>query len=232
MTERNGPTGIPPRASGPAPAPRTAVPGARPATGSAPSAVDRAVALILRDAVDQDSERGLAILSADRRALYSNSAARSLLRDGTARGLDPLLPHSVDQAIEALLVTVRSQRAPMTVEMFYPSEVERRVRLSFEGVWHDLGLCVIVRATPVTPWMEPTVRRLQTRFGLTLREAQVAVGVARGQSNAEVAATLGIVEKTVKNVLMSVYQKCEVRNRVELALRAYDAPLSSPIEKS
>jgi DNA-binding NarL/FixJ family response regulator len=194
--------------------------------------VDRAVALILRDAVDQDSERGLAILSADRRSLYSNSAARSLLRDGTARGLDPLLPHSVDQAIEALLVTVRSQRAPMTVEMFYPSEVERRVRLSFEGIWHDLGLCVIVRATPVTPWMEPTVRRLQTRFGLTLREAQVAVGVARGQSNAEVAASLGIVEKTVKNVLMSVYQKCEVRNRVELALRAYDAPLSSPIEKS
>jgi DNA-binding NarL/FixJ family response regulator len=194
--------------------------------------VDRAVAVILREAVDQDGERGLAILGSDRRALYSNSAARSLLRDGTARGLDPLLPLSVDQAVEALLGTVRSQRAPMTVEMFYPSEVERRVRLSFEGIWHDLGLCVIVRATPVTPWMEPTVRRLQTRFGLTLREAQVAVGVARGQSNAEVAATLGIVEKTVKNVLMSVYQKCEVRNRVELALRAYDAPLQGSADKS
>ena len=71
----------------------------------------------------------------------------------------------------------------------------------------------------------PTVRRLQSRFGLTLREAQVAAGVARGHTNAEVAGKLGIVEKTVKNVLMSVFTKCRVRNRVELALRAFDAPI-------
>jgi DNA-binding NarL/FixJ family response regulator len=188
---------------------------------------ERAVARLLREAVDLDSERGVAILGADRRSLYSNAAARTLLRDGTERGLDALLPQSVDQAVEALLVSVRMQRAPLSVEVFYPSEVERRVRVGIEAVWHDLGLYVIVRALPVTPWTEPTVRRLQTRFGLTLREAQVAVGVARGQSNSEVAGSLGIVEKTVKNVLMSVYQKCEVRNRVELALRAYDAPLAS-----
>ena len=40
-----------------------------------------------------------------------------------------------------------------------------------------------------------------------------------------VAQKLGIVEKTVKNVLMSVFTKCNVRNRVQLALRAYDAPV-------
>ena len=69
------------------------------------------------------------------------------------------------------------------------------------------------------------VRRLQSRFGLTVREAQVAAGVARGHTNREVAGQLGIVEKTVKNVLMSVFTKCNVRNRVQLALRAYDAPV-------
>jgi DNA-binding NarL/FixJ family response regulator len=193
---------------------------------------ERTVARLLREAVDLDAERGLAILGADRRALYSNAAARTLLRDGTERGLDPLLPQSVDQAVEALLVSVRMQRAPLVVEVYYPSEVERRVRVDIEAVWHDLGLHVILRATPATPWTEPTVRRLQTRFGLTLREAQVAVGVARGQSNSEVAAGLGIVEKTVKNVLMAVYQKCEVRNRVELALRAYDAPVTGGDSRS
>ena len=72
------------------------------------------------------------------------------------------------------------------------------------------------------------MKRLQGRFGLTLREAQVAAGVARGLTNLEVASRLGIVEKTVKNVLMSVFTKCRVRNRVELALRAFEAPLAAP----
>jgi DNA-binding NarL/FixJ family response regulator len=85
---------------------------------------------------------------------------------------------------------------------------------------------VVLRVHSQIPWCEPTVRRLQSRFGLTLREAQVAAGVARGHTNAEVAERLGIVEKTVKNVLMSVFTKCKVRNRVELALRAFDAPIA------
>ncbi len=84
----------------------------------------------------------------------------------------------------------------------------------------------MLRAHSATPWAEPTVRRLQSRFGLTVREAQVAAGVARGHTNREVAEQLGIVEKTVKNVLMSVFNKVNVRNRVQLALRAYDAPVA------
>jgi DNA-binding NarL/FixJ family response regulator len=86
---------------------------------------------------------------------------------------------------------------------------------------------VVLRVASAIPWAEPTVRRLQSRFDLTLREAQVAAGVARGHTNAEVAERLGIVEKTAKNVLMSVFSKCRVRNRVELALRAFDAPVAN-----
>lgn len=191
------------------------------------SAVDRDLGRLLREALDGDAERGLAVLAADRRAIYSNSAARTLLRDGTARGLDPLLPQSVDTCVEALLARVHIQRAPATIEVAYPSESERKLRLTLEAVIHDGRVFVLLRVLPATPWVEPTVRRLQTRFGLTTREAQVAAAVAKGLANAEVASALGIVEKTVKNVLMAVYQKCEVRNRVELALRAYDAPLGN-----
>lgn len=194
------------------------------ATGRPDAGLERAVGRLLRRAVDLDPERGLALLGSDRRALYSNAAARTLLRDGTPRGLDPLLPLAVDRAVEALLADARSQHAPLRRELDYPEGAERRVRLGLEAVWHDVGLAVVVRATNGTPWLEPTVQRLQNRFGLTLRESQVAEGVARGQSNAEVAGALGIVEKTVKNVLMAVYQKCKVRNRVELTLRAFDAP--------
>jgi DNA-binding CsgD family transcriptional regulator len=61
---------------------------------------------------------------------------------------------------------------------------------------------------------------MATTAGLTVRERQVAREVAAGRSNKEVAAILGISEQRVKNTLLSVYGKCGVRNRVELALYA------------
>ncbi|MHC5010976.1 MAG: helix-turn-helix transcriptional regulator, partial [Planctomycetota bacterium] len=157
--------------------------------------------------------------------VYSNVAARTYLRDGTARGEDGLLPESLDRLLHAFVERIKTQRGPATAEFHYPSETDRRIRITLEGIYREHSPYVVLRANSATPWAEPTVRRLQSRFGLTVREAQVAAGVAKGHTNAEVAGQLGIVEKTVKNVLMSVFTKCNVRNRVELALRAYDAPV-------
>jgi len=57
-------------------------------------------------------------------------------------------------------------------------------------------------------------------FDLTPRERDVVAGVAEGQTNREIAAALGLCEQTVKNVLSTVFEKCQVRNRLELALFA------------
>ncbi len=189
------------------------------------SPVEREVARVLRDAVDGDTERGLALLASDRRVLYINSAARTLLADGSPRGVDALLPLDIDRAVQTLLERARAEQVPQALELSWPNEEERSARVLLEAMRRDLGWYVLVRLTRAQAWVEPTIRRLQARFQLTLREAQVAALVARGQSNGEVATGLGIVEKTVKNVLMTVYQKCAVRNRVELALRAYDVGL-------
>ena len=56
---------------------------------------------------------------------------------------------------------------------------------------------------------------------LTEREEQVLVAVARGLTNHEVAAELYISLSTVKTHLGSLMTKLRVRNRVELALWAY-----------
>ena len=64
-------------------------------------------------------------------------------------------------------------------------------------------------AQPVTP--------------LTEREEQVLVAVARGLTNHEVAAELYISLSTVKTHLGSLMAKLGVRNRVELALWAYQS---------
>jgi two-component system nitrate/nitrite response regulator NarL len=53
---------------------------------------------------------------------------------------------------------------------------------------------------------------------LTKREQQVAKAVAEGLSNKEIAERLNISERTVKARLTTVFQKLDVRDRVQLAL--------------
>jgi DNA-binding NarL/FixJ family response regulator len=53
---------------------------------------------------------------------------------------------------------------------------------------------------------------------LTPRELDVVRGVIAGRTNREIAGELDLGEQAVKNVLTTVYQKCHVRNRLELAL--------------
>nr|WP_300150761.1 response regulator transcription factor [Propionicimonas sp.] len=64
--------------------------------------------------------------------------------------------------------------------------------------------------------------------GLTPRERDVAVAVARGDTNAEIAETLFVSLATVKTHLGSVMAKLGATNRVQVALRVYEAGLSKP----
>ena len=57
---------------------------------------------------------------------------------------------------------------------------------------------------------------------LTEREEQVLVTVARGRTNAEIASELHISLSTVKSHLASLMGKLGVRNRVEIAIWAYE----------
>ena len=53
---------------------------------------------------------------------------------------------------------------------------------------------------------------------LTPRERQIAMAIADGRSNRDIAARLGITEQTVKNHLTSIFEKVGVENRLQLAL--------------
>lgn len=55
--------------------------------------------------------------------------------------------------------------------------------------------------------------------GLSAREAEVAREVAAGHSNKEIAAKLGIAERTVKAHLSGIFEKLDVRDRLQLVLR-------------
>lgn len=58
---------------------------------------------------------------------------------------------------------------------------------------------------------------------LTEREEEVLLTVARGRTNAEIAAELHISLSTAKTHLASVMSKLGARNRVEIAIWAYEA---------
>lgn len=64
--------------------------------------------------------------------------------------------------------------------------------------------------------------------GLSPRELEVAQAVARGLSNAEIAAALYCSEATVKAHLTHIFVKTDCDNRVRLALMVRDAGVDSP----
>ena len=75
-----------------------------------------------------------------------------------------------------------------------------------------------VAGSPRTP---PTVELPS----LTDREREVLVELAAGRSNREIARTVHLSEGTVKNHVTRIFEKLEVRDRVQAALRARELGL-------
>jgi DNA-binding NarL/FixJ family response regulator len=61
---------------------------------------------------------------------------------------------------------------------------------------------------------------------LTEREREVLIFIARGRSNAEIAAELSISLKTVRNHASNIFNKLQVADRTQAAIRARDAGLA------
>jgi DNA-binding NarL/FixJ family response regulator len=70
--------------------------------------------------------------------------------------------------------------------------------------------------------------RLRELPPISEREREVLTGIARGQSNSELAAALFIGEATVKTHVSSLLTKLACRDRVQLVVAAYEAGLVVP----
>jgi DNA-binding NarL/FixJ family response regulator len=60
---------------------------------------------------------------------------------------------------------------------------------------------------------------------LTERESQILAHIARGDSNADIADSLSISVKTVRNHVSNIFNKLQVADRAQAVIRARDAGL-------
>ncbi|NGP18086.1 helix-turn-helix transcriptional regulator [Devosia chinhatensis] len=70
---------------------------------------------------------------------------------------------------------------------------------------------------------------LRQQFGLTQRESEVLLWIARGKANRDIGEILGLSPRTVNKHLEQVYAKLGVENRASAAIRAVQH-LQSPLD--
>lgn len=89
-----------------------------------------------------------------------------------------------------------------------------------------LGSRIVVSATPINDMWLLTARRRSHADRLTARERDIARRFGRGLGYREIAQELRISPSTARNHLKNIYDKLEIRSKVELAglLRQIDRP--------
>jgi Response regulator containing a CheY-like receiver domain and an HTH DNA-binding domain len=107
------------------------------------------------------------------------------------------------------LRAVAYDEAPMS------KELAARLLLEFTGALGQSGRAP-VHPLGGSPKTEPRAN-VSSATPLTEREKEILERVAYGDSNREIATTLGISEHTVKNHLKNILQKLHLDNRVQLA---------------
>jgi DNA-binding NarL/FixJ family response regulator len=66
------------------------------------------------------------------------------------------------------------------------------------------------------------------RYGLTFRENQVLKLLVQGDNNASIARTLCVSEQTIKKELVSLFEKLDVKNRTQAAVKGVQVGLVEP----
>lgn len=130
-----------------------------------------------------------------------------------------LVIHAADDQVTPISAS-RELAAAIPNAEFVQLESRNHVLLEDEPAWTRFKSIVLefTGAGAMRPATAP-----DARFGaLTARERDVLAGLAAGQSNAEIATTLHLSDKTVRNIVSRVFEKLEVKSRAQAIVMARD----------
>jgi two-component system nitrate/nitrite response regulator NarL len=94
------------------------------------------------------------------------------------------------------------------------------------GLW--VGPELMLRLRTALSGQRPGYVTKDKLAGLSQREREVALAVAAGSSNKEIARIMGITERTVKAHLSAIFERLKINNRVQLSIMVNGERASQP----
>lgn len=127
-------------------------------------------------------------------------------------------PHGIDDALRMWIPAPLGRARSIYLERSGPNYTDR-----------ERTLFGLLRPHLIRMWINAdSRRRMDDAHGLTAREAEILGWVARGKTNAEIAAELFISPLTVRKHLENIFEKLDVRTRTAAAAFARVALTSLP----
>jgi DNA-binding CsgD family transcriptional regulator len=198
--------------------------GSYPSTAVAAPPLERNDRLYCLAAALDEINEGAVFLNSEGQLTWHNRAFDKLLVDNREGHL--LVAAVIEFAADFYQDTYAAQGEHTSVRDLTVGRIEHEIHCTLmpQGMLGDASyvLCVVKRSA--SRWSSYEEHLRQT-WGLTEREAQVAVECLKGNKNLEIAERLRISVETVNKHLDKVYQKANVRGRAELASRLLDSGL-------
>ncbi|MBB4952673.1 DNA-binding response OmpR family regulator [Agrobacterium vitis] len=155
--------------------------------------------------------RHLIALRGDGSLLWSTPQASRLVSDATGRedGLETVT-RTIASAMKARTLLTRDTAFSI------PQEDAANLHITYLG---SMGADeFLFRLTQANTQRED--ERLRQAFGLTQRESEVLLWIARGKPNRDIGEILGLAARTVNKHLEQIYVKLGVENRASAAVKA------------
>ncbi len=150
-------------------------------------------------------------------------ATREIVERHSATRVIVLTTFDLDEYVYASL---RAGASGFLLKDAKEQQLVAAIRVAAEGGGSLFGPSVTRRL--IERFVEPVPQASAELDALTAREREVLCLVARGLSNAEIAAKLVVSEHTTKTHVASLLQKLELRNRVQAVVLAYETGLVRP----
>jgi DNA-binding CsgD family transcriptional regulator len=179
------------------------------------TAADLVAANLMLDGIKD----AMLLVDRDLRLQHANRAGREMLEESKVvrlrRGRLEIRDAKADAIIAKMVSGARGGELPLF--RHGPAQWVIQVHPCPDGIGHcGTGRMMVKIIAPHQHSEPPTPARLRERLGLTLRQCEVIVELARGGTEARAAKNLGIGEPTVHEHIRRVYDSLELRSRAEL----------------